>query len=40
MRCEKWKNQKKWSATTRTHDTMKDWEMREMTGHMLEKFCR
>lgn len=34
----KWKNQIKWSATTRTQDKMKDTEEREMIGHAYEKF--
>jgi len=36
----KWKNHMKWSATTRMQDAMKDREVREMTGHVSEKFCR
>lgn len=40
MRREKWKNQTKWSTTTRTQEAMKEWEVREMSGHESEKFWR
>jgi len=40
VRREKWKNQTKWSTTTRTHEATKEWEVREMSGHESEKFCR
>jgi hypothetical protein len=40
VRREKWKNQTKWSTTTRTQEAMKEWEVREMSGHESEKFWR
>lgn len=36
----KWKNQRKWSMTTRMHDATKDREVRLMKGQRAEKFCR
>jgi len=36
----KWKNHVKWSATTRIQERMKRGEMREMKGHVEEKFER
>jgi len=36
---EKWKNQTKWSARTRTQEARKEGEVREMRGQVLEKFC-
>ena len=36
----KWKNHRKWSATTRMHEATKEGEVREMTGHVYEKFWR
>jgi hypothetical protein len=40
VRRAKWKNQMKWSATTRMHEATNEGEVREMTGHVWEKFWR